>query len=540
MAFRRKFSRRSKKYVKRRRTVRSRRSKYRRRAPLIRRSLFRSRGKIRRHNTGALNVNTIMRYGNSLPQTAFGACKLAVPSQQHILTGRVNNNEITAPGQYMNDGRRTLMLSTITNPYGWWQDTSLVQNIRCFGLYRLLYKRYIVLGAKVKIRLSSGLMPLRFRGVSMTHYALPVNGLPFGSPNLNIPGSTDLNNRTWDQTLNDGGFNPIPDTHQGNPYMNVNPNIYFYVRVCLTKFSANGTVEYDPDTAIGHRMLRTNTGGGVEWIDTSGEQTSVPWTSIVDFLGDKTVAYSRDRRTWNTSNGPVSSGFYDPITTTGSGVQSHFSGSFNARKQVTTLRYNYSLKKLTKDNNPLRDNSPFWRDIDQQRLTMYYTGGAPIADFPRQEFTLRYGCVWFDPDTGLPQFHYPYPVPFSAQTEINYYCAWRHPTNISLLNNPNLGNPGESLGAGAMELASALDERQRLMEKITNARLFQEEGALYSTLRTVEGDPNKEAAMASEVSSEDEGSESDYSEEEDEEEYLEPSSKRPRLQVLQPVPRQVE
>lgn len=541
MAFRRKsFKRR--KYVRRSRSVRPRRSKYRRRAPLIKRSLFRSRGKIRRNNTGSLNVNTIMRYGHSLPQTAFGSCKLAIPSQQHILTGTVNNATFTAPGYQCNDGRRTLLLSTITNPYGWWQDTSLIQNIRCFGLYRLLYKRYMVLGAKVKIRLSAGLLPLRVEDGSTGGWRMSANGLPFGSPRIVDPTGTELTNRTWDQVLTGQAFPLIPDLPITNPFKNTNPNIYFYVRICLTKFDETGQVVYDPDVELGHRQLRNNSNLGNTYIDTTGEQTSVPWTSIVDFLGDKTVAYTRDRRKWNTSNGPVNSGFYSSENgfNNQDGFQSYFSGSFNARTQVTTLRYNYSLKKLTKDNNPLRVNSPFWRDVDQPRLSQYNTGVGPLTDFPREEFSIRYGCVWFDPDTGLPQFHYPYPVAFTAQTEVNYYCAWRKPTNISTLNNPNLGNPGESLGFGAMELSAQLDERNRLMERVANARLFVSEEALYSTLRKAEEDLDKVDGEASEASSEDGESESDYSDEEDAEEYLEPSSKRPRLQGPQPVPRQVE
>lgn len=539
MAFRRRLTSRRRKNV-RRRTTRSRRSRLRRRNPVIRRSLFRSRGRIRRFNTGNFNVNTIMRYGQSLPQTAFGPCKFVVATQQHVLHGVVNNNNPSSPGYQYNDGRRTIVLSNLVKPYGWWQDSQLLQYIRCFGLFRLLYKRYIVLGAKVRIRLTPGMLPLRYEAAA-GQFRYPATGPPYGMPNVGVPtGGGELGFREWNQQLNNAGFALTAGLPAYNPYLNTNPNIYWYVRVCLNQFSDNGTVITDPDVDIGHPMLANSVYNTVPFINTMGEYAAVPWSSLTDFLGDRTVAYSRDRRRWNTSSGVAGSG---PINQAGGGTDlvatatSLFSANFNARTGATTLRYNYSLKKLIKDKNPLRRDSPFWRNIDEASLSQLSVGGAALDNFPRQEVTLRYGCVWFDPATGSPQFHYPIPVGFTAQTEIDYYCAWRDPVDIDTLNDPNLGDPAAGLNGSSLELSTKLAERRKLMETISNARLFQSAEEVDAILEKMEDPQDKEAFSEEEEYSEGQISESDYPDSEIEEELLEPVVKRARVQV---VPRQVE
>lgn len=537
MAFKRRF--RKRRYVKRRRSSRFRRSSMRRRNPIIRRSLFRSRGRIRKHNTGVLNVNSIMRYGQSLPQTAFGPCKFVVASQQHILHGVVNNNNPSSPGYPPNDGRRTLLLSNLVSPYGWWQDSQLPQYIRCYGLYRLLYKRYIVLGAKVKIRLQPGILPLRYQSAA-GEFRIPAAGPPFGQVNVAAPGGvTELGQRVWDQVTNNVSFSLLPGLGTYNPFLNTNPNIYWYVRVCLNTFTDNGNVANDPDLQIGHPMLTNSLYNTSYYVNTLGEYQAVPWESLTDFLGDRTVAYSRDRRRWTTNDGPTASGFHSSDVGLGS---SFFQGTFSSKTGATTLRYNYSLKKLIKDKNPLRFDSPFWRSLDEPRLSQYATSAAPIENFPRQEVTLRYGCVWFDPTTGRPQFHYPFPIGFMAQTEINYYCAWRDPVNIDTLNDPALGDPSANLSGSAMELSTMFADRRKLKEILSKAQLQATLEEDETNLPLLEGDLDKVDDEDEEEYSEGQESESDYPESEIEEELLQPSLKRSRIEVKppQPVPRQVE
>lgn len=461
------------KYPSRRRKYATRSRKFpRRRKSGIRRSLFRSRGRIRRNNTGRLNVNTVMRYGQSLPQTAFGPCKLVIASQQHYLAGQTMCSNLSAAGRHYNDGRRTLCLTTLTSPYAFYQDSSVLQHIRCFGLYRLLYKRYMILGAKVRIRLSQGTTSIRHKDTASGEYWASPNP-PFGMPLLGNPSGGEDTTATWNQQVIAGSWTIPPEYSLSNPFFHTNPNLYWYVRVCAQEFDpATGLPTLNPDVDIGHQMISA----GVNRLDTTGDMSSCPWSSLVDFLGDRTVSYSRDRKTWSSSNQSVVSG-----------ATNAFAMLMSGRRPSCTLKYNFSLRKLLKDKNLLRASSPFWRHIDEPRRSApFVTPGYPLG--PRQDVFLRFGCIWFDPDTGFPQYHYPLPLPFMAQTEVDYFCAWRDPTDINVLNNPEIIN--EALGAGAQELSQALAARQEALEKLTRAGLndtSEETETILQALESEEG-----------------------------------------------------
>jgi len=445
MVRRRRFVRR--RNVRRRRTVRRRRSS----RPV--KSLFRSRGRIRRSNTGGFNVNNIMRTGNSLPQTAFGSCKLVVAAQQHYLGGAIDaymGSGYAAGGRY-NDGRRTICLSTLQYPYAWYQDSSLLQYIRAYGLYRLLYKKYMVLGAKVKIRLTPGLFPLRNTQNPDDGYSSSIPAQPKFTEN-----AVD-NPSTWDQVINNAATFATARTT-----LDSSPNGYFYIRVCVQRFNENGFAVPDPFVDIGHRMLWTDGAGPTTRIVPYGEVDTVPWQSLPDFLGDRTVAYSRDRRSWQV-------GLQDTPAVIGANTfasmvtQSRFvSTNVSGKRPATVLTYKYSLKKLMKDSDPMRSGSPFWRSIDAAPLSSTNnTLSSLMLNFPRQDVFLRYGYVWFDPVTGDPQYHYQLPIPFAAQTEIDYYCAWRDPVDIHDLNDPVLSAMNKGVPDHLLKLSTLLRTKTR-------------------------------------------------------------------------------
>lgn len=515
--------------VSRRRSYRrSRRSYGRRRRSTP--SVFRSRGRMRRNNTGKFNVNRIMRTGHSLPQTAFGTCKIVVANQQHFLSGEVNTNTNTAAGLHVNDGRRTLVLTNLQSPYSWWQDQSLLQHIRAYGLFRLLYKQYLVLGAKVKIRLTPGILPLRYSsGGLFADYHIATNP-PLGMPNMAAISAPENSGCYWEQKLNNNPYS-FPAGLETQAFFNTNPNIYWYVRVRVESFGDDGTVQTtSSEVEIGHRMLANVTVDGNHRIFTEGDRNTCPWASLPDFLGDRTVSYSRDRKRWTTSSGVTAQGFNKDLVGLQGGL---FSGTQSGRSPATIIRYNMSLRKLTKDKNVMRVDSPFWRNLTDSKLSAL---PFQVGNMPRQEVVIRYGCIWFDPHTGLPQYHYPYPVGFNAQTEIDYYCAWRKPTNIDVLNDPNLEGAFTGMGESEMELSRNLAKRKEVMEKLTVPLMsFDEVETNLQALESSEAVPDIEGASVWGASTEaDEQSESELLEE-----LQEPPRKIRRVQFAA-VSRQAE
>lgn len=383
-----------------RRRVSLRRPRFRRRRG---NTLFRNRRRMRRFNTGRLNFNRILASGDTLPQTAFGRVTYSTGSIRYIFAAEGETTNTYTAGSYGASAMRTICLNDmgrVLSPLAANFVPALAQpHFRYFGLYNIFYKRYQVLGSRLVIRLSPGLF-------------LPVSNPPFTGTNnkghvyQNNPADT-ANPPRFLSDPTSGFVSPGP---MENSLYSPNSNGYWYIRV-----ATNGNA-LDSTLSVGHPV-------------DVGEEDAVPWQRVSDFLGDRTVTYTRDMRNFEVGYNQIPSG-------TGWVVGSSIKTVVGSRKVSAVLTYNFSAKKLFKDVNLLSPTSRQWLAVNHD-----------VLNFPYQRAFVRFGYVQFSTETGFPMFHYPMPLPFIAQIEMKYYNAWRDPVDLSTLS-----------GSGAGALRTMIDQ----------------------------------------------------------------------------------
>jgi len=342
-------------YPKRRSTYRRRyRRRFNRRRPL-KTTVFRRRRPMRKYNQGALSLRGLAS-GDRLPELAFGRCRyVGAPTPMDFDGGTI----------YVN---KTIMINNIVRPFVYSVSTDTDHSVRYYGLYNLLYGRYAVLGARIKIRIVPSLFTVA----------------PIGETSLY-------------------GVDAIRSSSTTQATANYNPTGYWYVRLCL--INASGQVVEGHPVNLADDVIQ-------------------PWSHAADLMGDRSVAWSRDGRVWNTGIKERMGANNELL------VRERYLSTATGFSKGVTLTYKYSAKKQWKDKDILVEStSGHWANIK-------YDGSNTWQ--PRDMAFLRIGYVSFNGNS----VHYRYPMhmPFYATTEIDYYCAFRDPVDPHSLETALTGN----------------------------------------------------------------------------------------------------
>lgn len=328
---------------------------------------MRNKRKMRRFNRGKFSVRSFMS-GDRLPELSFGRCRfIAAPKEESYTDSSVT------PLGYGN----TIMVNGIVRPYALISSGPTAHSVRYYGLYNLLYKRYCVLGAKIKVRINPSMFTTATFGANEFKTLYEIDKVRYNKLNNNV----------------------VPD------YAIANPNGYWYMRISMVDINGN--------VVLGHPLAPNE----------SDVMTTI-WSHPADFFNDRTVTWSRDRRTWQT-------GMEETIAKNSEGAWQYgprirtINTSMGGRNPTTYLTYKYSAKKMWEDKDILKPDSPHW-------ATVAYNSGT-LSHVPLAKAYVRYGYITWN--NVQPFFYYPLDTSFWTTTEIDYYCGFRDPIEPHELEN---------------------------------------------------------------------------------------------------------
>lgn len=368
--FKRRFGRRRRRFVRPFRRRYRRRASFRFRRRFVRRTRFRRRRTFRRfrfrrntfaRKTGYRRVRRRQRAnargsirslyrkmitGESLPYIAFGKARLNQVFTQNFTP------TITQPTYVLN----SLAPQVLTG----------ATDINYNGLYNLLYQEYLVLGAKLRLKI-----------------------IPNTPPALGSD-ATRINQQTTGNSTANGS------------------NGYWYLR-----YYYPGRVAGDTDSIIGVPITNQEATDSV---------LAARWAREIDFLQDRSVVFSRDGRSWYTALHESRNDANDAYLNLTSEL-----GVWNRDKGVT-LSFGFSARKIYRMPSILSgasgqastDENPFW---------------APFNSDPSVPLMVRLGYVSFFYQAGTPTLRF-YPTlsqSFKIYGAIDYFCAFRRPTDTSTL-----------------------------------------------------------------------------------------------------------
>jgi len=343
-----------------RRSVRGRGS-FRRRTGFNRNIFNRKFKKMRRYNRAPLMLYKRLVTGQPLPESTFA--KLHWRGSGN-LTFVVNTAAPSAPGNIpfqrslvLNDIRGSPMMGSFAPTSPW------LEPFRYFALWKLLYRDYLVLGAKIRVSIKQTSWPIRIAG-------------------------------------------PEPDTSnflENSVPLNAQPG-YYYIRCYY--FRASPVIGGGARDSVGHP------------IDTSAQSKSEQyWSCLSEFLQDTTVTWKKDPITIRRKLA-----FSTPAV-----IQNNSEGEFamyptsavnyevECSSKPIVLTAGFSAKKHWEDTNILR-NGP-WRnlmsgaalpDVDQFRVRFGYIGfdasgqvsyHIPLDRQPERfaEIDVKYAVAWRTP-----------------------------------------------------------------------------------------------------------------------------------------------
>lgn len=333
--------------------------------PAPRKSIYNRRTKtMRQYNSGKLSLQQRLQNGGALPNTTFarmfwrGSCGTDFACRNPLLA--------TGDSQIVNN--RTLCLNDISVSPVYTYIPNMQHSVTYSPLWRTLYEKYMVLGAKCKIKIN-------------TQY------YPAGLADMAIADTVNFTER----------YNVPPDAQVG----------YWYVRAYYNRATIPGG---DP-TPVGQPIVRGSSA--------DDPKTEDFWPNLREFLSDPTVTFKKDTTNIRTklhihSDANVYNTLDDPTSN-----KQKIAPSTGTSYEIETatkpvyLTCNFSAKKHFQDKNPLR-NRPF----NEWDTTLN----------PIHRFQIRYGYIGFN-STGTVAYHIPIDRNPSrmVELEIQYFVALRDP-----------------------------------------------------------------------------------------------------------------
>lgn len=318
---------------------------------------------MRRFNTAKLSLQSRLQNGGALPNTTFarlfwrGSCNM-------LLATNHKTNVTPIPANVVSVEQRTLCLNDLSSSPSY--AFHLQHPVTYSAMWQTLYKRYQVLGSKVKLKINPSFYPNYMSGNSRDKVVTPAGyaGLDTGIPNNAQPG-------------------------------------YWYIRAHYHR-SSDGS-NFDP---VGHPITKKPS--------VSDPMTEEHWDNLRDFLSDPTVTFKKDMTNIRTKLHLT--GTQNLLNNTAMEAVNNTSSTTYEIETTTKPIYlscGFSAKKHFQDKNPLR-NQPFlaWNEN--------------LAEDYR--FQVRFGYIGFD-SSGKIAYHIPIDRNLSrfVEIEINYFVALREP-----------------------------------------------------------------------------------------------------------------
>lgn len=319
------------------------------------------RSTMRRYNKGKLSLQTRLQNGMSLPNTTFAR-----------MYWRGNNSAVTTCGNPIYSGTTPIHLNDVTmclNDISTSPSLSMLHPVTYSAMWKQLYNKWLVLGAKMTCRIQPQIMQTSIPSVNQTSAQQYRNILPLGNIRA--------------------GF--------------------WYVRCYYERAHTAGN---DP-TTVGHPI------DDVPRVPSSNpnvdNKCELNWSTMREFLSDPTVTWKRDKSVLRQKLHVHSP---QPINPSGNpGVIPAENNTISTEIEQNTspiyLNVNFSAKKHFEEKNPLR-NLPFM-SWDQNLAEDY-------------RFMIRIGYIAFGNDNTL-AFHVPISrnPRFNAEYDIKYFVALREP-----------------------------------------------------------------------------------------------------------------
>lgn len=347
---------------------------------------------MRKYNRGVFDVSRYIAGNETVPQRGRGYAKYSDGASVVVFPWRGDTTPVGSAGLNTvlgaSNGTRTWILNDLSRQNQWLGPSYIKQGINHFGFYQMFYTKYCVTGAKIKIKLNMFPFPLndsdeRVFGRPIVN--CPGQGLPVYMSGVNIAGGEEAND--------------------------LNMNGYFYLRVSYFENQAGDDPAVGSEAnRIGHRVSRDDfADGGAATTDVAdpvglmNEQNI--WANINEFMSDRTVTYFRDPRSFQYEMGEY--GFEDGSIRGARTIKTNL----GSRKYIT-FTHKFSLYKHLQ----VKKGA-----IPEEMFTGWF---SPV----QHRFFVRYGYIAFS-TRGIraPICHYPIPMQFSQQVEIDYAIEMRNP-----------------------------------------------------------------------------------------------------------------